>query len=166
MKNDKNKILFICGYSFLLESYSLRLRQNGFDVYSMEDANGNFIEKILKIKPDLIYLYIVLPGRSGFEALELLKGDSRTKDIPIIFENKKSSAKEIDEGIKQGAIDYLVDEYTNTEIVARTAIDYLSNAKNYIVRYPAFVEMHGADHSNKQISEIVKEKLLARGITS
>lgn len=160
----KKKILFICAYSFLLESYSLRLRQSNFDVYSLEDANDNFIEKVVEIMPDLIYLYIVLPGRDGFRALGLLKADERTKNLPVIFENRKSNIDDINMGIKLGAIDYLVDEYTNTEIVARTAVDYFRAPEKYIARYPIFVEMLKVEHLNHKISEIVREKMLARGI--
>jgi CheY-like chemotaxis protein len=160
----KRKILFVSGYSFLLESYSLRLRQNNFDVYSLEDANTNFVEKVAEIMPDLIYLYIVLPGRDGFKALGLLKADLRTKNIPIIFENRKSKAEDIEMGIRLGAIDYLVDEYTNTEIVARTAIDYFKDPSKYIARYSVFVEMLKAGHLDHKISEVVRGKMLERGI--
>ena len=158
------KILFVSGYSFLLESYSLRLRQSNFDVYLLEDANNDFVEKVVEIMPDLIYLYIVLPRRDGFRALGLLKADDQTKNIPIIFENRKSNTEDINTGIKLGAIDYLVDEYTNTEIVARTAIDYFRAPDKYIVRYPIFIEMLKAGHLNHKISEVVREKMLARGI--
>ncbi|MFA6300959.1 MAG: hypothetical protein WC609_01255 [Candidatus Paceibacterota bacterium] len=160
----KKKILFVSGYSFLLESYSLRLRQDNFDVYSLEDANNNFVEKVVGIMPDMIYLYIVLPGRSGFEALRLLKADARTKNIPVVFENRKSTVEDIDMGIKLGAIDYLVDEYINTEIITRTAIDYLKNPNKYISRYPVFVEMLKAGHLDHKISEVVRGKMLERGI--
>ncbi len=164
MRRKKKKILFICSYSFSLESYALRLRQENFDVFSLEDANDDFVGKVVKIMPDLIYLYIVLPGRDGFMALGLLKADVRTKNIPIIFENRKSKIEDIEMGIKLGAVDYLVDEYTNTEIVARTAMDYLRNPHNYITRYPIFIEMLKAGHIDHKISKIMKEKMTARGI--
>ena len=164
-RNGKKRILFVCGYSFLLESYALRLKQSNFEVFSLEDANDNFVEKVVDIKPDLIYLYIILPGRDGFEALKMLKEDSRTKDIPVIFENKKSKLEDVEKGIKLGAIDYVVDEYTNTEIVARMAIDYLTNRENYVARYPIFTDMLKAKHLDMNISKVVEEKMQKLGIT-
>lgn len=42
-------------------------------------------EIVKEKKPDLILLDIMMPGRSGWELLDILKMDPSTRDIPIII---------------------------------------------------------------------------------
>ncbi|MCL1878014.1 MAG: response regulator, partial [Defluviitaleaceae bacterium] len=59
------------------------------------------------VKPDLILLDIMMPGMSGYEALEIFKADDELKDIPVILisgmEKKENEAK----GITLGASGYV-----------------------------------------------------------
>lgn len=72
-------------------------------------ANGNEALKIAYNEPlSLILLDVQMPGMDGFEIAEILKQNSKTKDIPIIFVtaiNKDISY--VVKGLKGGAIDYL-----------------------------------------------------------
>lgn len=43
------------------------------------------IEVIKKIKPDLILMDVILPGMNGAEAVKILKSNSATMNIPVIF---------------------------------------------------------------------------------
>ena len=40
-------------------------------------------------RPDLIILDLVMPGRTGFEVLEELKGDAATRNIPVVIHTSK-----------------------------------------------------------------------------
>jgi len=58
-------------------------------------------------KIELIILDIQMPNMNGFEVAKLLKANSKTKDIPIIFITATFKEKEfIEHGYKMGAIDY------------------------------------------------------------
>lgn len=70
-------------------------------------------EKALKVatsdkKPDLILLDIMMPGMDGFEVCRRLKGDADTSHIPVIFVSGAEDAASKDEGMKLGAVDYIV----------------------------------------------------------
>lgn len=78
------KILLIEDEKILSEMYEMRLQKEGFEVKSSKDAEGG-LAFIKKEKPDLILLDLLLPGMQGQEALEILKKDPETKDIPIII---------------------------------------------------------------------------------
>ena len=136
----KYKVLFVDDDSFLRTMYGMKLKEAGFDVATLEDANGDFVEKVASIKPDLVYLDIVMPGRFGFEALELLKADSRTKEIPVIFETNLSEVKDIEKGISLVAVDYLVIAYLTPSEFIQTCVDYFNDSSAYIKRYPIYLK--------------------------
>ena len=57
---------------------------------------------------DLIILDVQMPGMDGFEVAQILKSNSKTRDMPIIFASAvKKEQKFILKGFEEGAIDYL-----------------------------------------------------------
>lgn len=70
-------------------------------------------------QPDLILLDIMLPHLSGTDACQLLKKDSRTSRIPIIFLSAKSKVSDITTGLSIGADDYIPKPFDYKELLAR-----------------------------------------------
>ncbi len=60
------------------------LAKRDFQVTTATSAEEGW-DVILREKPDLILLDIILPGMTGLELCKKLKSDPATKDIPIIF---------------------------------------------------------------------------------
>ena len=61
-----------------------------------------------------------LPGMSGFEVAEALRGLPRTRDIPILFVTG-TALDSADEGYAQGAFDYIVKPYDPDALRAKVA---------------------------------------------
>lgn len=59
-----------------------------------------------QFKPQIIFLDINMPGMSGWECLEALKNDERTKDIPVIMYSTSSPMVEGKKAIKFGAVGF------------------------------------------------------------
>ena len=89
-----------------------------FDVIAAENAVIG-IDYARNQHPDLILLDVMLPILSGFDACSLLKGDEKTKNIPIIFLSAKGTVGDITQGLGQGADDYLPKPFDFKELVAR-----------------------------------------------
>ncbi|MEO1429065.1 MAG: response regulator [Cyanobacteria bacterium J06632_19] len=73
-----------------MEVISHYLKEAGYLVMgakSSEEAQ----EKITENKPDLIFLDVILPGKSGFEICKELKDNPNTKTIPVVFCSTKNS---------------------------------------------------------------------------
>lgn len=69
-------------------------------------------EKALRIAretnpPDLILLDVMMPGMDGYQVFEILRADSATCDIPVIFVTALSEAEAELRGLELGAVDYL-----------------------------------------------------------
>lgn len=72
---------------------------------------------------DLILLDVCMPGLDGFGTCRLLKADSKSQHIPVIFLSAVGDQHSRLEGLLLGAVDYIVKEYANEEeIAARIAI--------------------------------------------
>ena len=66
------------------------------------------LRELEKEPPHLILLDLILPGINGFEVLEKVKGNAKTKDIPVIIVSNLGDKSDIDRGLSLGAEDYLV----------------------------------------------------------
>lgn len=58
-------------------------------------------------KPDIVFMDIVLPGRSGFEICRTIKSQIDTKKIPVVMCSTKNTEMDRYWGLKQGADFYL-----------------------------------------------------------
>ena len=57
--------------------------------------------------PDVILMDINLPGLNGFQALEKLKENPSTRDIPVLALSANAMAADIQKGLEAGFFDYL-----------------------------------------------------------
>lgn len=69
--------------------------------------------------PDLILLDIVMPNMDGYEVCRRLKGDLRTRDIPVIFVTVLSEEGHETTGLGLGALDYITKPYNREIVLAR-----------------------------------------------
>lgn len=65
------------------------------------------IEKVESEKPDIILMDVMMPVMDGFQATEKLKGDEKTKFIPVIIVTALDSKDDKIRGISVGADDIL-----------------------------------------------------------
>ncbi|MHC5598633.1 MAG: response regulator [Nostoc sp.] len=71
------------------------------------------VEEVLRVNPGLIILDLQLPNISGWDVLNQLKNNPKTKDIPAII---ISVVDERHKGLAQGAFEYLVKPITRTQL--------------------------------------------------
>lgn len=96
------------------------LRQNGFVTSGAGDAESGIAAATAE-KPDLIFLDIVLPGMSGFNALRHLRRQPETRDIPIVMISGNAQATEQFYVQRIGADDFMKKPFGRGEVFARIA---------------------------------------------
>lgn len=86
---------------------------------SFATSGQQAIDMALKNSIDLILLDIMMPGMDGFEVCRQLKGETRTRHIPIIFITAKTEKEDIIQGFEAGAVDYVTKPFNAAELSAR-----------------------------------------------
>jgi len=107
--DDNSTNLQVLGTILKVKNWKIGVAVNGRLALQMVDA----------IKPDLILLDIMMPDISGHEVCRRLKATPSTMDIPIIFLTAKSDTRDIAEGFKLGAVDYVTKPFNSLELLAR-----------------------------------------------
>lgn len=97
-----------------------RLKALGYDVTHIENG-ADALEWIIKEKPDLLVLDVMLPGLTGFEILERLQetGDPDLKGIGTIMLTTKSRSEDISRGFDLGAMEYISKPFKMDEFLLR-----------------------------------------------
>jgi len=76
-------------------------------------------EAIRQELPDLVILDWMLPDRPGIELLRDMRGDERTRGVPIILLTAKGAESDRVAGLDAGADDYVVKPFSPRELVSR-----------------------------------------------
>jgi DNA-binding response OmpR family regulator len=80
-------------------------------VGSSQDAEDG-LKKVLKEKPDLVLLDIMLPGMDGYQLLARLKANKETSHIPVIILSSLAGERDVIKGLEKGASDYVLKPFS------------------------------------------------------
>lgn len=89
------------------EGYETRKALSGKE--ALESIDGDL--------PDIILLDIMMPGMDGFEVLARLRGDARTERLPVIMLTARTEDRDIFEGWRRGADEYVTKPFDPRELV-------------------------------------------------
>jgi putative two-component system response regulator len=69
--------------------------------------------------PDLILLDVMMPDMDGFQVLDRLRADARTRAIPVIFLTAMDTSDAEETGLTLGAVDYIAKPIRPAIVLAR-----------------------------------------------
>lgn len=119
MVEKRPRILVVEDEESLSSTLRDELEAGGFDVepaLSGEEA----MRKVADNPPDLILLDILLPGIGGLGVLSMLKGEERTRGIPVIVLSNIGDEAKVQEALELGAVEYFVKtQYDLRDILER-----------------------------------------------
>lgn len=88
----------------------------------LNDDGKQGYQRAISIKPDLILLDVHMPNTDGLAACRLLKANSQTRHIPIIFLTAATAPEQRVLGLTAGGVDYVVKPFFAEEVLARIQI--------------------------------------------
>lgn len=104
---DNKYVLVVEDDPFYSKIYKTKLVKEKID--SQVVSNGDeALEAVKKLRPGLILLDLIMPGKDGFETLSELKADSVMKDVPVIVLSNLSQEEDIKRVMDLGAVEYLI----------------------------------------------------------
>ncbi|BAY23336.1 multi-sensor signal transduction histidine kinase [Calothrix sp. NIES-2100] len=101
-----------------MRDYLTRILSEHVEVEAVADGAAA-LAAVNERSPDLVLSDVMMPGLDGFELLQALRADARTKEIPIILLSARAGEESVIEGLVAGADDYLIKPFSATELVTR-----------------------------------------------
>lgn len=87
--------------------------------YEIVDDGQACLESVEKRIPDLILLDIAMPKVNGIEVCERLRGDEKTRNIPVILVSAYASKGDMETGMAVGANDYVTKPFEISDLLSR-----------------------------------------------
>ena len=111
------KVLFVEDDPFLIDIYGTKLKQAGYEIAVQSDGE-KVVASILKEKPDVVVLDIVLPHVDGWDILRSIQENEEAKRTKIIILSNLGQKDEVEKGLQLGAARYLIKaHYTPSQVV-------------------------------------------------
>ncbi len=104
-KAQKRTVLIVDDDPPTLELLRFTIEDAGYKAITATTGE-EALEKIKKLKPDLVLLDIMLPTKDGYSVLEELRGTQAFKLLPIVIVSAKVQEVDISFGLELGANDY------------------------------------------------------------
>src|SRR5262249_12865344 len=101
-----------------MRQYLRHLLEEAYEVAEVADGAAALAAARAR-PPDLVLADVMMPGLDGFGLLGELRGDARTKTMPVVLLSARAGEESRVEGLAAGADDYLVKPFSARELLAR-----------------------------------------------
>jgi DNA-binding response OmpR family regulator len=100
----------------ILEAIRFLLNREGWRVDT--HSNGTDAAEVVRsLKPDLVVLDVMLPGKSGFDILAELRGNAETADLPVLMLTARGQSRDREMAEKAGVSRFMTKPFSNTEVL-------------------------------------------------
>lgn len=110
------RVLLIEDEVNIAEAIRFLLNRDGWAVDTHADG-ASAMARIREVRPDILVLDVMLPGRSGYEILEDLRGDAGLADLPVLVLTARGQDRERTLAEARGASLFMTKPFANSEIL-------------------------------------------------
>jgi CheY-like chemotaxis protein len=148
-RNRQCRVLIVEDRAETYELYSELLASAGYAVMGTDNGAEAF-EQAVAAHPDLIVMDHDLPGIDGCDAAELIHGDPRTRDIPILMISGRATPEHLERARAIGCKSMLLRPRDATELIDEVRRLVPDSA-------PVVLVVEDDDHIRDAIAEILSE---------
>lgn len=112
----KKSVVIIEDEPFIIEALTFLLENEGLDVRSISDG-ANAIDFIIKSKPNLVILDIMLPNVSGMKILEDIRSMDEISNLPVLMLTAKGQKKDRRAAEEAGVSKFMTKPFDNQELI-------------------------------------------------
>lgn len=89
-------------------------------------GKGAFVNRMIHPLPDILFLDVKIPKRSGHEVLTWIRSQPNLKDLPVVMLTGSALKADVEQAYKLGATSYLqkVADLEEFEQTVRLALEY------------------------------------------
>jgi len=112
----KKSVVIIEDEPFIIEALTFLLENEGLVVRSISDG-ANAIDFIIKSKPNLVILDIMLPNVSGMKILEDIRSMDEISNLPVLMLTAKGQKKDRRAAEEAGVSKFMTKPFDNQELI-------------------------------------------------
>ena len=133
MSDYITKMLIVDDIEANLVALKAILKSENAQVFAADSGN-QALKILLEKQIDIVLLDVQMPNMNGFEVAELMRSNTRTKDIPIIFVTAiNKEEKNIFRGYELGAVDYIYKPINNEILKSKVNVFIRLNEQKQII---------------------------------
>lgn len=114
----EKKILIADDNENIREALTYLLEDEGYQLSLAKDG-ADTLKKVREVRPDILFLDIMMPVMSGYEVCRTIKTDPDLRDIYVIMLTAKGQVAEQERGKEVGANEYIVKPFSPMEILTK-----------------------------------------------
>jgi len=112
------KILIADDNENIRDALTYLLEDEGYELVLAVDG-ADTIRKVRDLKPDVLFLDIMMPEINGYDVCRTIKNDPDMKGTYVIMLTAKGQVAEQERGREVGADEYIVKPFSPMEILAK-----------------------------------------------
>ncbi len=116
MPDRQRTILIVDDEEDVLDLLQLVFETSGFTVRRASNGKAA-VSSAYESPPDVILLDVMMPEMDGWQVLRTLKGDERTRSVPVVMLSARAERRDKMIGLQEGAEGYIAKPFSPAEVV-------------------------------------------------
>lgn len=115
---EPKKILIADDNENIREALTYLLEDEGYKLWMAKDG-AEALREVKNVRPDIIFLDIMMPEMNGYDVCRIIKNDPELKKTYVIMLTAKGQVAEQERGKDVGADEYIVKPFSPMEILTK-----------------------------------------------
>jgi two-component system, OmpR family, alkaline phosphatase synthesis response regulator PhoP len=115
---EPKKILIADDNENIREALTYLLEDEGYKLWMAKDG-AEALREVKSVRPDIIFLDIMMPEMNGYDVCRIIKNDPELKKTYVIMLTAKGQVAEQERGKEVGADEYIVKPFSPMEILTK-----------------------------------------------